>query len=78
MRTYEDTLALVISTLTPHAAGKAVGAHDHIQHDLGLDSLATMEVIADLEEALGITIPNEVVARVATPDDVARALVKLG
>ncbi len=78
MRTYEETLALVIATIAPHAPSKTVGAHDHIQHDLGLDSLATMEVIADLEEALGMTIPNEVVARVATPDDVARALVKLG
>ena len=78
MRTYEDTLALVIATIAPHVPGKTVGAHDHIQHDLGLDSLATMEVIADLEEALAMTIPNEVVARVATPDDVARALIKLG
>lgn len=77
MRTYDDTLALVLKTLAPHAPDKTVGAHDHIQHDLGLDSLAIMEVMADLEEELGLTIPNDVLARVSTADDVARAIIKL-
>jgi acyl carrier protein len=42
--------------------------------DLGVDSLTAVGVVADLEESLGITIPNEEALEVKTVGDVIERL----
>lgn len=75
---YEETLRITTEILTKHVAeGRAVGPKDHIQTDLGLDSLGVMEVVADIEDRFALVIPNEVLDSVTNAEEIARALVKL-
>ena len=77
-RTYDETLRVTTDILKNHVdIGRAIVPADHIQHDLGLDSLGVMEVVADIEDNFNVTIPTETLSNVATVEDVARALVKL-
>jgi acyl carrier protein len=77
-RTYDETLKVTTEILKNHVdLGRAIAPTDHIQHDLGLDSLGVMEVVADIEDKFEVTIPTETLSTVATVEDVARALVKL-
>jgi acyl carrier protein len=76
---YEETLKVTTEILKKHVdADRTIRPNDHIQNDLGLDSLGVMELVADIEDRFAVTIPNEVLSDIATVDDVARALVKLG
>ncbi len=77
-RTYDETLQTTTDILKAHVdLGRPIVPTDHIQHDLGLDSLGVMEVVADIEDKFEVTIPTETLSTVATVEDVARALVKL-
>jgi acyl carrier protein len=77
-RTYDETLEVMTDILKNHVdIGRAIVPADHIQHDLGLDSLGVMEVVADIEDSFNVTIPTDTLTNVATVEDVARALVKL-
>lgn len=77
-RTYEETLKVTTDILKTHVQlNRAIVPTDHIQHDLGLDSLGIMEVVADIEDRFEVMIPTETLSTVATVEDVARALVKL-
>jgi acyl carrier protein len=79
MASYEETLQITTDILKHHVdAQRAIRPNDHIQNDLGLDSLGVMEVVADIEDRFNVTIPNEQLASFATVEDVARALVKIG
>jgi len=78
MATYEQALQLTTDILKRHVdAQRAIRPNDHIQNDLGLDSLAVMEVVADIEDRFNVSIPTDMLANLATVEDVARALVKL-
>jgi acyl carrier protein len=78
MATYEETLRITTDILKKHVdETKLVRPNDHIQNDLGLDSLGVMEVVADIEDHFNVTIPNEQLTTFATVEDVARALAKL-
>ena len=78
MATYDETLRITIELLRRHVdPSKVVRPQDHIQSELGLDSLAVMELVADAEERFEVSIPNEVLSDLATVDDVARAVVRL-
>ncbi len=46
----------------------------HITRDLGLDSLAIMDFIFDLEDSFDISIPMERIAEVQTVADLAKAI----
>ncbi len=77
-RTYDETLLVTTDFLKKHVdLGRAIRPNDHFQHDLGLDSLGVMEVVADIEDSFDVTIPTETLSAVATVEDVARALVRL-
>jgi acyl carrier protein len=77
-RTYDETLQAMTDILKNHVdIGRAIRPNDHIQNDLGLDSLGVMEVVADIEDSFEVSIPTETLTNVATVEDVARALVKL-
>lgn len=78
MSIYDETLEVTTQLLKKHVAGeRAIQPGDHIQNDLGLDSLGVMELVADIEDRFAVTIPNEVLSEISTVDDVARALTKL-
>jgi acyl carrier protein len=78
MPSYEEMLRITTDILKKHVdVQRAIRPNDHIQNDLGLDSLGVMEVMADIEDRFNVTIPNEALANMATVEDVARALLKL-
>lgn len=76
--TYDETLQITTEILKKHVdEERAIRPTDHIQNDLGLDSLGVMELVADIEDRFSVTIPNDVLSDLSTVDDVAKALVKL-
>ena len=76
--TYDETLKVTTEILKKHVdADRAIRPNDHIQNDLGLDSLGVMELVADIEDRFHVTIPNDVLSDISTVEDVAKALVKL-
>ncbi len=78
MATYDETLKVTTEILKKHVdESRAIKPTDHIQNDLGLDSLGVMELVADIEDRFAVTIPNDVLSDLSTVDDVAKALVKL-
>lgn len=78
MATYNETLEITTEILKKHVeSDRAITPKDHIQNDLGLDSLGVMELVADVEDRFSVTIPNAVLNDIATVDDIAKALVKL-
>lgn len=78
MTTYDETLKVTTEILKKHVdADRAIRPNDHIQNDLGLDSLGVMELVADIEDRFAVTIPNDVLSDLATVEDVAKALVRL-
>lgn len=79
MSTYDETLKITTEILQKHVdAERTIRPNDHIQNDLGLDSLGVMELVADVEDRFSVTIPNEVLSDIATVEDIAKALMKLG
>lgn len=78
MATYDETLQITTEILQKHVDGdRKIRPNDHIQNDLGLDSLGVMEVVADVEDRFSVTIPNDLLSNIATVEDIAKALVKL-
>lgn len=78
MATYDETLTTVVTLLRRHVpVTKTILATHSIQGDLGLDSLAVMELVADAEERFSITIPNELLMDLVTVDDVVAAVTRL-
>ena len=77
--TYAETLQITTEILTVHVElDRPIRPNDHIQNDLGLDSLGVMEVVADIEDRFNVTIPTEMLSNLSTVEDVAKALAKLG
>lgn len=78
MSSYDETLKITTEILKKHVDGdRTIRPNDHIQNDLGLDSLGVMELVADVEDRFAVTIPNDVLSDISTVEDVAKALVKL-
>ncbi len=78
MASYEEMLKETTEILGKHVElDRAISPKDHIQNDLGLDSLGVMEVVADIEDRFNVTIPQEMLSNISTVEDVAKALQKL-
>ncbi len=78
MSTYDETLTITTEILKKHVdAERAIRPNDHIQNDLGLDSLGVMELVADVEDRFEVSIPNDMLEGLATVEDIAKALMKL-
>jgi acyl carrier protein len=78
MASYEESLAITCKLLRRHVAETvAIRPTDHIQNDLGLDSLGVMELVADVETKFGVSIPSEMFEKIETVEDVARAVTRL-
>ncbi|MGH7294450.1 MAG: acyl carrier protein [Polyangiaceae bacterium] len=75
---YDESLQITCQLLRRHVAeARAIQASDHIQNDLGLDSLGVMELVADVETRFGVSIPSEMFDKIETVGDVARAVTEL-
>ena len=78
MAGYEESLRITCDLLRRHVDGtRPIRASDHIQNDLGLDSIGVMELVADVETRFGVSIPSEMFDKIATVEDVARTVTKL-
>ncbi|MBL4597061.1 MAG: hypothetical protein JKX99_10850 [Robiginitomaculum sp.] len=68
----------ILQQLRPHAdADTNISPQTSITRDLGMDSLAIMDFIFDLEDAIDISIPMERIAEVQTISDLVAAVHKL-
>jgi acyl carrier protein len=78
MAAYEESLRITCDLLRRHVDdGRSIRPSDHIQHDLGLDSIGVMELVSDVETRFGVSIPSDMFDKIATVEDVARTVTKL-
>lgn len=78
MSSHDESLKILCDLLRRHVDdGRDIRPSDHIQNDLGLDSLGVMEFVSDVEASFGVSIPSEMFEKIATVDDVARAVGRL-
>ena len=78
MRSYDESLEATCELLRRHIDdGRPIRPQDHIQNDLGLDSIGVMELVSDVEARFDVSIPSEMFERIATVEDVARAVTAL-
>jgi acyl carrier protein len=80
MPSYKEALEITSELLQRRASGpkgRVIHATDRIQEDLGLDSLAVMELASDVENRFGVSIPSEMYDRIQTVEDLARAVLTL-
>ena len=54
-----------------------VRPESRLEEDLGLDSLALLDLLLALEEACGVTIPDEVAERITTVGEAVDAVAEL-
>lgn len=73
-----DVEAEIVQTLSARVApGIRVSANTQIPQGLGLDSVAILDFIMDLEERFDISIPLDRIAEVQTVAELSRAIVTL-
>ncbi len=74
--TSNDSIMLEIKNQLRVRTGEnaVLGPDTNITRDLGLDSLAIMDFIFDLEDSFDISIPMERIAEVQTLSDLAKAI----
>lgn len=78
MATYDEILKVTTELLQKHVDGsRTIRPGDHIQDDLGLDSLGVMELVADVEDRFSVNIPNDMLGDISTVEDIAKALLTL-
>ena len=77
---YEGVLSKLFEYLEEHRserANVAITAQSHLIRDLGLDSLQSFEMLSDLEDYFGVTIPLDLFQNSETLEDVAHAVVRV-
>jgi acyl carrier protein len=78
MPSYDEMLKETTAILSKHVdLDRPITPKDHIQNDLGLDSLGVMEVVADIEDRFSVQIPQDILSTISTVDDMVKALQKL-
>jgi acyl carrier protein len=78
MLSYQETLQTTCELLQHRVERpRDIAPGDRIQEDLGLDSLALMELSSDVESRFGVSIPSEMYDRILTVEDLARAVIAL-
>jgi acyl carrier protein len=78
MSNYEESLRITCELLRRHVdESQPIRPSDHIQNDLGLDSLSVMELVDGVESRFGVNIPQEKFEQIATVEDVARLVLSL-
>jgi acyl carrier protein len=68
--------SVVFAAVSEHAREKGCAVHeaDRLSADLGYDSMSKVELAVDLEERLGVPVPDSVVTRALTVGDLLAAL----
>ncbi len=51
-----------------------IGRHDDFEEDLGMDSLDRLDVLAAVEDELGVQIPDDQFSEIRNLDDLLKAL----
>lgn len=75
--TRENVRTELLALLRAHAqSGALVTESSHLIGDLGVDSLELMELIADIEDKFGLSIPDDALREVDTVASVFRAIEK--
>lgn len=65
----------IIRLLQHHIqGGTEISETSHLIADLGIDSLGTMEMVADIEDTFKLTIPDDTLREINTVGDVAQAI----
>jgi acyl carrier protein len=67
--TEDDVRTVFIDQLVkiaPDIYAEDIGEHDHLQDDLGLDSMDILNLVTALHEALGVNIPEQDYPEIAT------------
>src|SRR5580658_10402305 len=64
----------MLEELGSHGAVPMLSGASQLDRDLGLGSLERVELLARLETAFGVRLPDQVVAEANTPEDLAKAL----
>ena len=73
--TSETMLWELMKVFQQHAQGDVnISEKSHLVADLGIDSLGQMELVADIEDAFRLNIPDEALRDIETIGDVARAI----
>jgi len=79
MSSYDESLRITCELLRRHIdEERPIRPTDHIQNDLGLDSLGVMELVSDVESRFGVSISSEMFEEIATVEDIARLVSTLG
>jgi acyl carrier protein len=76
-QSYEGVLAKIFEYLEEHRNERPdvpISAQSQLVRDLALDSLQSFEMLADLEDHFGVTIPMDLFQNAMTLEDVARAV----
>ncbi len=78
MKADKVVLEKIVEILQPHVSGgvEITPAMD-IESDLAIDSLKSMEILANLEDAFDLSIPINVLSEVRTVEDLAIQVQKL-
>ena len=71
-----EVLRDLLVELGSHGALEMLGAGSNLDRDLGLGSLERVELLARLETAFGVRLPDRVVAEANTPEELTRAIVE--
>jgi fatty-acyl-CoA synthase len=69
-----DVIRGVLEELGSHGAVPMLSASSQLDRDLGLGSLERVELLARLETAFGVRLPDSVAAEANTPEDLSRAI----
>ncbi len=78
MNSAYDVEARIFKVLATHASpGVNLSPQTRITRDLGLDSVAVMDFVMDIEDQFDISIPLDRIAEVETVEDLSRAVEKL-
>ncbi len=66
----------LLAEMQPAAAPRAAHLDDSLERDIGLDSLARVELLARIERRFGLVLPEQVFSEAETPRDLVRELRK--
>ncbi|MFQ5742063.1 MAG: AMP-binding protein [Acidobacteriota bacterium] len=69
-----DWMARVRATIARHAKTDSVRRENHLDLDLGLESLDRIELFAELQESLGVSLGDETAAELHTVGEILDAL----
>lgn len=72
-----DKIFTYLDRHLPQRPATPLSGSSQLIADLGLDSLQSFEMVADLEDHFGITVPMEALQDITTLDDVARVVARV-